>query len=345
MHFLVLSFPYSNRAYCQVFAGYNGECVCQGLKNMFEHIGAVPRVIVFDNATGIGRRVNHVLQEAQLFSLFREHYSFDIRFCNPNSGHEKGNVENKVGTIRRNLFVPEQHITDLDHYNRRLLWAGEQDGDKLHYKKGLSIDALFSEDRAAMSPLNPRPFDVVTYRSVRANKYGKVQLDAKHHYATRPEYAEQLLLVALRAQTIDVLTQDHTWLVTHPRQYGPTRTDNANPWGTLTHMRRHPGSWPNSALREAVDSDLRQFIDAQDKRNRRRIFQLMDQLQTTYFTTQELSRAILEAARLDVERFEDVAVLAARIREGGIDRPIADGPDLRAYDALLTMSKEKAAGL
>lgn len=42
-------------------------------------------------------------------------------FCNPYAGYEKGNVENKVGTTRRNLFVPIPTYHDIEAYNRTLL--------------------------------------------------------------------------------------------------------------------------------------------------------------------------------------------------------------------------------
>jgi hypothetical protein len=91
--YLTVSFPYSNRGFCQVFGGETGECVCQGLKDIFEYIDGVPRVLVFDNATGVGltgRRVGDQIREAQLFQQMRAHYGFLVRFCNPNAGHEKG---------------------------------------------------------------------------------------------------------------------------------------------------------------------------------------------------------------------------------------------------------------
>lgn len=55
--YLVLSFPHSNDSFCQVFGGENSECVCQGLLDIFYYIGGVPQNIVFDNATGVGRKV------------------------------------------------------------------------------------------------------------------------------------------------------------------------------------------------------------------------------------------------------------------------------------------------
>ena len=90
--YLTLSFPHSNNSFSQVFGGETGECVCHGLKDIFEYIGGVPIVIVFDNAAGVGRKIGEVIQESTLFQKMRAHYGFSVRFCNPNSGHEKGNV-------------------------------------------------------------------------------------------------------------------------------------------------------------------------------------------------------------------------------------------------------------
>ncbi len=46
---------------------------------------------------------------------------------NPGEGHEKGNVENKVGYQRRNFLVPIPHFTSLADYNRQLLSLCEED--------------------------------------------------------------------------------------------------------------------------------------------------------------------------------------------------------------------------
>ena len=66
--YFVLSFPYSNDGYIQIFGGETAECVCQGLKDIFEYIGGVPTKIVFDNATGVGRRIKDKVIETDLFS-------------------------------------------------------------------------------------------------------------------------------------------------------------------------------------------------------------------------------------------------------------------------------------
>lgn len=99
LSFFVLSFPYSNVGFAQVFPSENSECVCQALKQVFEHIGGVPSRIVSDNAIGVGRKVCVGVGTAETFAA---HYGFEFGFCNPNSGHEKGNVERKVYFIRQN---------------------------------------------------------------------------------------------------------------------------------------------------------------------------------------------------------------------------------------------------
>ena len=68
--YLTLTIPYSNDGYSQVFGGETAECVCQGLVDIFDFIGCVPPLLIFDNATGVGRRIGDVIHEAELFPVF-----------------------------------------------------------------------------------------------------------------------------------------------------------------------------------------------------------------------------------------------------------------------------------
>lgn len=46
--------------------------VCQGLRNIFEYIGGVPPLLIFDNATGVGKRVgSHVHEDGAVPALPR----------------------------------------------------------------------------------------------------------------------------------------------------------------------------------------------------------------------------------------------------------------------------------
>jgi len=333
--YLTLSFPYSNDSYTQVFGGETAECVCQGLKDIFGHLGGVSGIIVFDNATGVGRRVGEVIHEAKLFARMRAHYGFTVRFCNPESGHEKGNVESKVGYTRRNLFVPEPEFDDVEAYNRQLLDLHADKAEEAHYKKLLPIKELFKADRAALMPLPRMPFDAVRYEYLKADGYGKVTIDARHHYSTCPEYGGQEVLVAIRAHAVDILDKDKKLLVRHTRNYGAQRSDTCDYRTSLAVLMNNVGAWQNSGIRELVPATLKKVMDRQPRDELRATLRTMHHLTTTYSFETAL-KALEEGLRINRTAFCDAAALAARISGYGLDAAPERGQDLHVYDELLS---------
>ena len=134
-HFLVVTFPRPDVGLAQVLRGETAECVCQGLRSVFEFLGGVPLRAVFDNATEVGRRVGAEMRTSALFRRFAAHYGLDYSLANPYSGNEKGSAGNKVGTPGRNLFVPMPQVWDVKSHDARLLGTclGLSDG-KPHYR-------------------------------------------------------------------------------------------------------------------------------------------------------------------------------------------------------------------
>lgn len=159
---LTVSFPYSNQSYCQIFGGENQQCLLQGMRNIFEHIGKVPNRILFDNLSSavahMGNGHNRTLTDG--FERFMAHYKFEAAFCNGAAGWEKGNVENKVGYERRNMFVPIPAILDFNQFNQSLFIACEKDAKREHYAKNISIESLFQEDLQEMLTINPVVYEI-----------------------------------------------------------------------------------------------------------------------------------------------------------------------------------------
>lgn len=199
MRHFVLDFPYSNIGPSRLMPGENAECTCQALRNLFEWLGGVPERIVYDNAAGVGRKWFDGIRLTRLFQAFQAHYGFEYAFCNPYSGHEKGGVEARVGAVRRRLFVPVPGVWNLDSFNLRLPGRRLGLGDKDHYRKGESQTGLFDEDRKALPPLPAKPFDVVTWTRMKADKYGNITVQGRHRYAAGPEHAGHEMIVGLRA--------------------------------------------------------------------------------------------------------------------------------------------------
>ena len=126
------------------------------------------------------------------------------------SGHEKGNVENKVGYLRRNLLVPVPEFSDIDEYNLELLQKCDLDIVRDHYRKEGRIDELFEEDLRYLNPLPAQRFDVVTYERVKTDGYGKLTLnEGKHSYSTSPRLA--VSVVTIGKTYISTLSAKHQY--------------------------------------------------------------------------------------------------------------------------------------
>ena len=329
--YLTVSFPYSNDSYSQVFRGETAECVCQGLMDIFSYISGVPYLLIFDNATGVGRRVMDKIHETELFARFRAHYGFQIRFCNPYAGYEKGNVENKVGTTRRNLFVPVPTYHDIEEYNRTILDQHEKKAAEAHYKKGAVISDLFGEDRKHFLPLPAKAFNVCRYETYKADGYGKICLDGKHFYSTRPENHNKKVMIGIRAHYIDILEPNGELLVRHMRQYGDARTDICDYSTSLEMLSKNIGAWDNSGFRKDAPELIRGYIDSQSRAGRKSSVQLLSDL-TEQYGYQAAVRALELAIRSNSVNKSDTAILAARIAGYGIDTPPEPGPSLAIYD-------------
>ena len=137
-----------------------------------------PERIVFDNAAGVGRKQRfEQVRLTRLFQAFQAHYGFSFAFCNPYSGHEKGAVEAGVGAVRRKLFVPRPSVWSIEGFSSRPPGRCLELADKDHYLKGEREAGLFDADRKALLPLPAKPFDVVRWERMRADKYGRVTVE------------------------------------------------------------------------------------------------------------------------------------------------------------------------
>ena len=216
LHVLVVTFPFSNMRFAQAYRGETAECVCHGLRVIFEHAGGVPRQLIFDNATGVGRRTGTEVIESKLFAAFKLHYRAAARYCNPYSGHEKGNVENAVGFLRRNLMVPEPEAATLAGLNQMLLTRCDQLGTIEHYRKQTPIRELFEQDVAACLALPGVGFDPVRYESRVADKTGNLLIDG-NTYAAGSCFGGRRVTVGIRHDRIEILDEHADPIVTLPR--------------------------------------------------------------------------------------------------------------------------------
>ena len=312
---LVLTFPYSNGGYMQLNYGENMECLLEGLQAIFEYVGGVPTEIWFDNTSTI---VTDIIKGGgrditERFSRFSEHYRFNPVFMNPAAGWEKGNVENKVGYLRRNEFVPVPQFSRLDEKNKELLPACDEDMRREHYDKNRMINDLFQEDKAALLPLPAIRFDTSGYGSAVTDKYGRFTLDkGKHRYSVSPAFCEVSVQYRLTSGEVIVMDSDMHEIVRHRRLYGENETESMDWLPYLKYIARKPRSLRNSGIYDMMPENMRCFMDSCSSSDRGQILKTLSEL-TDRTGFDSALRTVDEAIQLQVKDPDSLKNLYRRL--------------------------------
>jgi transposase len=350
---LNLSFPHSNQGYLQLFKGENQECLFEGLISIFEHIGGVPPRIWFDNTRTI---VTKVLKDGGRtltddFLRFSEHYGFEAVFCNVEAGHEKGNVESKVGYHRRNWLVPVPHFERVNDFNQELLKTCDLDADREHYRKDATIAELHAADKAVLLPLPAIPLDVSKYLTVRTNGYGRFYLGSGlHEYSVSPQYANSRVLVKLTAGEVIPLDKSHQPIVRHQRLYGDSRQQSMQWLPYLTQLSRSPNALKYTGIYPMLPDSLKVYLDRCGRSDKGKILRVIavlternsfaGALATVDHALQYSATDIDSLINLHNRIYSQVPEMAPMSLSGNIPELIPVNPNLAAYDARLASAGE-----
>lgn len=348
--YFVLSFSFSNSGFLQLNYGENMECLLEALQAIFEYLGGVPTEIWFDNAStmvtkiikGGGRKI------VDRFQRFCSHYRFKPVFMNPESGWEKGNVENKVGYLRRNELVPIPKFNSLKEKNIELLSACEKDMEREHYDKKCMISELFLEDKEALIPLPATRFDTAGYGSARTDSYGRFTLDeGKHRYSVSPAFYNSTINYKLTSYEVVVMDLDMHEIVTHRRLYGEDEPESMDWIPYLKYIARKPRSLRNSGIYDLMPENMRLFMDNCENSERGQVLKTLAELTERNGFGSAL-QTVDEAIRLQANDPESLKSLHRRLFTDvpelpplGTDTDIPRGKvipfrnDLSAYDAAL----------
>lgn len=328
---LVLTLPYSNARYAQLYRGENAECVSHGLQTIFTHLGFTPHTIVFDNAAGVGRRVGEVVKETALFQRFRAHHRFTSQFCNPYSGNEKGSVENAVGYIRRNLFVPMPSVVDLEEQNKALLERCDTLGTLEHYRKKVPIGVLLEEDKQEGLPLPHTLFTPARFETRRADKEGRIKIQGTYYLADPSMYGLDVP-VGIHHDHIEIFDPQGVSIRLLPRDYTGSPVTITDPEPLLSLLAVRPGSWKQSPLRPKMPSVLATWLDTADFDEKRRALKHLSRTVENgcnFQATMDAAATLLQRG----DRVEEGALAVLAKRVGNSHKPNPD-VDLSVYDRL-----------
>lgn len=219
-HLFCTRLRYSNLPFVMAFPHEQQEALFAGHRAAFEFWEAVPREISYDNLTTAVERLltGHSREERAAFVGLKMTYLFESVFCNRAAGHEKGNVENLVGTVRRQALSPMPVVADWGELNAHLRAWCEAERARTMLGQTQTVGARWAEERPRMLALPAQPFDCSRRVAVVASKTAEVRF-ATNRYSVPVTYAYQPLTLKAGVETVRVYAQ-LTLIAEHARCYG-----------------------------------------------------------------------------------------------------------------------------
>ena len=168
------------------------EMLFDAHNHAFRVLGGVPRRGIYDNMKTaidkVGRGKERDVNAR--FLAMASHYLFELEFCNPASGWEKGQVEKNVQDTRHRLWQPTPRFPSLDALNDWLearckeYWAQTP-----HGKMPGTIADLWAEEVQALMPAS-RPFDGFVEYTKRVTPTCLVHLE-RNRYSVPASFANR----------------------------------------------------------------------------------------------------------------------------------------------------------
>lgn len=243
--FFCMRLAYSKTPFVYAFPHQRQEAFLEGQQRAFEFFEGVPHRIWYDNLKTAVLKIlqGHRREEQQAFTAFRSHYLFESRFCTPGEAHEKGSVENLVGTARRNFFTPVPEAASWDALNAEL--ARRCRAEQGHRLRGQTqtVGELWSEEKPALRPLPKHRYECCRVVPARVSRYSLIAFET-NRYSIPVEYVGRQVLLKAFVDRLDLVWEDRV-IATHRRCYERER-DVLDPQHFLRLIMQRPGAWEHA---------------------------------------------------------------------------------------------------
>ena len=344
----VMSLPFSDALFCQVFPRECTETFQEGHRRAFEFFAAVPKRISYDNSRItvvklIQKRGGVFTRE---FLRLESHYLFSHHFCLVRRPNEKGHTENLVGYARRNFLVPVPNLDDFEAFNEGSVEACRQDLQRQLRGKGGTKAELWEEDRRAMLPLPARPFEARRVEPGQANSLSLVRFD-RNDYSVPTRYAYHAVVAIGGIEKVRLVVNDRL-VAEHVRDWDKENV-HYDPVHYLALLERKPGAldfgkpFDDWDLPEAFAVLRRRLEGELDRDGRREFIKVLRLLES--WDLGELAKAVERALEIGALTVEAIRLLLEDGRETPAKYFRLDGhphlqghvvppPQLAMYDAL-----------
>jgi transposase len=232
-----------------------------GSWELLTQLGRVPRRLIWDNESGIGRR-----KLTEPAAVFAGTLATKIVLLPPKDPESKGVVERRNGFFETS-FMPGRHFESPADFNVQFTdWLTTANARVVRTLKSRPVD-LIEADKAAMLPLPPAVLHLGWRNHVRLGRDYYVRIDTSD-YSVDPRAIGARVDVAADLEVVRV-RHGGQLVAEHPRRWarGMTVTDPAHvsAAAALRRAYQHPSTRPQAAdlVRDLADYDKAFGIDAE----------------------------------------------------------------------------------
>lgn len=239
--FFVMTLPYSDAIFLQVFERITTEVLWEAHRRAFEFFGGVPCRITYDNEKIAVIQVlsAHRRKLTDGFLQLQSHYLFEAHFCRVRRPNEKGAVESDVRYGRQNFLVPVPDIRALEELNTQLTDRCHEDlACRSRGKSGRRGERL-REDQATFRALPAAPFDACRKAATTVSSLSLVRFD-RNEYSVPIRCAHQPVVVKGYIDRVEVCRKDER-IAVHQRLWGQDGVC-FDPVHYLALLERKPGA-------------------------------------------------------------------------------------------------------
>ncbi|KKM35342.1 hypothetical protein LCGC14_1564980 [marine sediment metagenome] len=183
LSFFVMVLCHSRMMYIEFTVSQTMEHFLGCHQKAFHFFGSVPQKIMVDNLKSAV--LKRTIGKAPVFNPryldFAEYYGFMIVPCNAGKGNEKGQVENGVGYVKRNLLnglgIPDFKIMKPVAQN----WLDAIANVRNHGETGKKPVDMFYEEKPSLQPFPVEPYDIGVVKQARASRQFRVTIDTNRY--------------------------------------------------------------------------------------------------------------------------------------------------------------------
>ena len=223
LKFFCMRSKYSGKHFVRFYPCERQQAFFDAHIHAFNFFGGVFPVIIYDNLRSAVQKVlrGRRRTEQESFRKFKSYYSFEARFCNSNSAHEKGGVEGLVGFARRNYMVPVPEAESIEGLNEEVLKRSYAYGNHTISGRDRTVNELYEEEKNHLLDLPEVAYSNVDLSNGRVDKYSTVIID-KNRYSVPTQYSGFRVKVIIGVDKIEIFNGNKK-IATHERKFGKNK--------------------------------------------------------------------------------------------------------------------------